>query len=237
MGKRIIARRRGRGGSNYQAPSNRYRARVIHPPFEGKGRIDDIVHCPGHSAPLIKVTFTDKNGSRELYYFATEGKQVGQTFETGPKAPVESGNTVLLGDVPEGHLVHNIESHPGDGGKFVRTAGTAGVVVTHGTKTMVQMPSGQLKMFNPRCRATVGVVAGGGRGEKPIVKAGKGHHMHRSKAAFYPRVKGVCMNPVDHPHGGGSHQHVGRPNTVGRNAPPGMKVGRLSPQKKNKKKY
>jgi large subunit ribosomal protein L2 len=236
MGKRITARKRGKGG-NYEAPSHRYRARVIQPPFEGKGTVDDIVHCPGHSAPLIKVTFDTKTGDRELYLFATEGKQVGQTVEVSEHAPIESGNTLPIGNIPEGTLIHNIESHAGDGGKFVRGAGTAGVIVTHGTKTMVQLPSGTLKMFNPRCRATVGVVAGGGRGEKPIVKAGKGHHMHRSKAAFYPRVKGVCMNPVDHPHGGGSHQHVGRPNTVSRNAPPGMKVGRLSPQKKNKRTY
>lgn len=236
MGKRIIARRRGRGGSCYQAPSHRYRAKVIHPPFEGKGKIDDIVHCPGHSAPLVKVTFDSKGGEKEIYLFATEGQQVGQTIESGQNVPVQSGNTMPLGQIPEGSFVHNIEGHPGDGGKFIRTAGTTGIIVTHGTMTMIQMPSGQLKMFDPRCRATIGVVAGGGRGEKPIAKAGKGHHMHRSKAAFYPRVKGVCMNPVDHPHGGGSHQHVGRPNTVGRNAPPGMKVGRLSPKRKKTKK-
>ena len=231
MGKRIIARKRGRGG-NYEAPSHRYKAKVVHPTFEATGVVEDIIHCPGHSAPLIKVNFQTKDGKKEMYLFATEGKQVGQTVEISKSAPVQDGNTITLDRVPEGSFVHNVESHPGDGGKFIRTAGTAGVVVTHGTNTMIQMPSGQLKMFNNKCRATIGVVAGGGRGEKPIAKAGKAHHMHRSKAAFYPRVKGVCMNPVDHPHGGGSHQHVGRPNTVSRNAPPGMKVGRLSPQRK-----
>jgi len=235
MGKRIIARKSGRG-NNYEAPSHRYKARVMHPNFEGKGTVEDIIHCPGHSAPLMKVNYTDKKGKQELYLFATDGKQVGQTIENGPHAPITDGNSLPLKNIPEGTFVHNIEGHPGDGGKFIRTAGTTGVIVTHGTATMIQMPSGQLKMFHPTCRATIGVVAGGGRGEKPIAKAGKHHHMYRSKAHIYPRVKGVCMNPVDHPHGGGSHQHIGRPNTVSRNAPPGMKVGRLSPQKKKNKK-
>ena len=159
MGKRIIARRRGRG-FNYMAPSHRYRARVVHPTFEGKGTVDDIVHCPGHSAPLLKVTFETKKGDKELYLLASEGKQVGQSVEIGPKAKVDSGNTLRLEDIPEGTFVHNIEAHPGDGGKFVRTAGTAGVVITKGTMTMVQLPSGQLKSFDPRCRASIGVVAG-----------------------------------------------------------------------------
>jgi large subunit ribosomal protein L2 len=81
----------------------------------------------------------------------------------------------------------------------------------------------------------VGIVAGGGRGDKPFGKSGKKYHALKSKAKMHFKVSGVAMNPVDHPHGGGAHKHVGKPSTVSRNAPPGRKVGRLSPKKKSRK--
>ncbi len=160
---------------------------------------------------------------------AADGLQVGQPVSVG--APnVDRGNALPLRDIPEGTLVYNIESSPGDGGRFVRAAGASAVVVAHGERTVVQLPSGQFRPFNPACRATIGVVAGAGRGDKPFAKAGKKvlAYSSISKAPF--KVRGVAMNPVDHPHGGGAHQHVGRPSTVGYGAPPGRKVGRLSPK-------
>jgi large subunit ribosomal protein L2 len=235
MGKRIIARRRGRGG-NYRAPSHRYKAQVVYPSFEAKGEVMDLVHDPGHSAPLAKIGFSIGEGVDIVYLFAVEGEQVGQEIEIGRYAPVEPGNVLPLSRIPEGAYINNIESQPGDGGKFVRTAGTAAVVVSQGTQTMVQMPSGRFKSFQPKCRAMIGVIAGGGRQEKPIAKAGKAFYKYQSKARYYPRVKGVAMNPVDHPHGGGNHPHVGRASTVSANAPPGRKVGRLSRKKKRTKK-
>jgi len=237
MGKRIIARRRGTGGI-YKAPSHRYKGQVFYPPFEGKGEIKDLVHDPGHSAPLAKVRFeTDRKLDTNMFYlFAIEGIRVGQEIHVGRYAPLEKGNILPISQIPEGAYINNIEGQPGDGGKFIRTAGTAGVIVSHGTSTMVQMPSGSFKNFQSNCRATIGVIAGGGRGEKPLAKAGKAFYKYRSKARYYPRVKGVSMNPVDHPHGGGNHPHVGRPSTVSANAPPGQKVGRLSRKKKKGKK-
>jgi len=74
----------------------------------------------------------------------------------------------------------------------------------------------------------IGVVAGGGRIEKPILKAGRAYHAAKAKRHSWPRVKGVCMNPVEHPHGGGNHQHIGHPATVSRHAPPGQKVGLIA---------
>ncbi len=130
--------------------------------------------------------------------------------------------------------MYNIEGKPGDGGKFVRTAGTAGTLVSRGEKVVVLMPSGSFKTFDPRCKAAIGVVAGGGQKDKPFGKSGNKFHAYTSKAKAYFKVRGVAMNPVDHPHGGGSHQHVGRPSTVSRNASPGRKVGRLSPKKRRK---
>jgi large subunit ribosomal protein L2 len=90
------------------------------------------------------------------------------------------------------------------------------------------MPSGYFKVFNPKCRATIGVVSSGGRKEKPFLKAGKKYKYSRSRNRLYPRVRGVAMNAVDHPHGGGGHQHLGRPSVVGRNTPPGRKVGQIA---------
>ena len=80
------------------------------------------------------------------------------------------------------------------------------------------------------------MVGGGGRPDLPFAKAGRKYHSLRSKAKVWPRVSGVAMAPYNHPHGGGGHQHVGTPSTVSRNAPPGRKVGRLSPKKKDRKK-
>jgi large subunit ribosomal protein L2 len=82
--------------------------------------------------------------------------------------------------------------------------------------------------------ATVGLVAGGGHKEKPFAKSGKKFHAYGGKAKAYFKVKGIAMNPVNHPHGGGGHPHVGTQSSVGRNTPPGRKVGRLAPQRKKK---
>jgi large subunit ribosomal protein L2 len=167
---------------------------------------------------------------------AAEGMMVGQEVMVGANAPLASGNVLPLAILPEGTLVHNIEARPGDGGKFIRTSGSAGTLVSRGEKVIVLMPSGAFKTFDPRCRASIGTVAGGGHTEKPFGKAGNKFHAYRSRSKAYFKVKGIAMNAVNHPHGGGGHPHVGKPSTVGRNAPPGRKVGRLSPQKKKKEK-
>jgi len=232
MGKRLITQRRGRGGSQYRSPSHRHVDDVRLPAFNnGSGTITDLIHAPGRTSPLAEVDF---NGKRD-YLLAVEGTKVGQELTVG-KGEIVPGNIMTLMDIPEGTPIHNIESLPGDGGKYAKTAGTSASVISRGDKVVVLMPSGVLKEFNPNCRAAIGVVAGGGRDDKPFAKAGKKHHTLRSRSKAYFKVSGVAMNPVDHPHGGGSHKHVGKPSTVGRNVPPGRKVGRLSPQKKNKRK-
>ena len=90
------------------------------------------------------------------------------------------------------------------------------------------MPSGELKYLNPNCRASIGVVAGGGRKDKPFLKAGKKWHAYKAKGKKFMTVRGVAMNAVDHPHGGGNRQHPGRPTTVSRHAPAGRKVGSIA---------
>lgn len=231
MGKRLITQRRGRGGSQYRSPSHRHVDDVRLPAFnEGEGVITDLIHAPGRTSPLAEVRFDGKKD----YLLAAEGIKVGQTITVGP-GQIAPGNIMPLSAIPEGTPIHNIESLPGDGGKYAKTAGTSASVVSRGDKVVVLMPSGTMKEFNPNCRAVVGIVAGGGRDDKPFAKSGKKYHTLRSRSKAYFKVSGVAMNPVDHPHGGGNHKHVGKPSTVGRNVPPGRKVGRLSPKKKSKK--
>ena len=92
----------------------------------------------------------------------------------------------------------------------------------------VKLPSGAKKIVPSGCRAMVGQVAGGGRTEKPLLKAGNAYHKFRVKRNCWPKVRGVAMNPVEHPHGGGNHQHIGHASTVRRDAPPGQKVGLIA---------
>ena len=92
----------------------------------------------------------------------------------------------------------------------------------------IKLPSGSKKVISSDCRATVGQVAGGGRTEKPMLKAGRAYHKYRVKRNSWPKVRGVAMNPVEHPHGGGNHQHIGHASTVRRDAPPGQKVGLIA---------
>ena len=100
-----------------------------------------------------------------------------------------------------------------------------------GDYVRVLLPSGRTKALPANCRATIGVLGGHGRTEKPLLKAGAAHHRARARGKQYPTVSGVAMNPVDHPHGGGNHQAVHGPNSVARNAPPGQKVGNIAPRR------
>lgn len=230
MGRRIQGQRRGRGGSTFRAPSHRYKAELSHKTDEDdetvSGTIVGIEHDPARSAPLADVEFED--GDRRLV-LAPEGIRVGETLQVGVSAEIKPGNTLPLAEIPEGVPVCNVESKPGDGGKFARASGVSAQLLTHDRDVaVVQLPSGEVKRLNPDCRATIGVVAGGGRTEKPFVKAGKKHHKLRSRGTKYPRVRGVAMNAVDHPFGGGGRQHPGRPKSVSRDAPPGRKVGDIA---------
>jgi large subunit ribosomal protein L2 len=194
----------------------------------------DIIHAPGRSAPVAEVRVPD---GTTYHVIAAEGTSVGQkiAFTT---TDIKPGNLAYLHAIPEGTPIYNIEGQPGDGGKFVRAAGTAAFVTSReATRVTVRMPSGQFKQFHPSCRATVGVTAGGGRGDKPLAKAGKVVHKYRSKGILFPRVRGVAKNPVDHPHGGGNaHRKEGKPTTMARGTPPGRNVGHIAARRTGLKK-
>ena len=178
MGKRLITQRRGRGTPTYRSPSHRHVDDVRLPALsEGTAVIKDLIQAPGRTCPLAVV---DINGKTD-YQLAVEGTKVGQTIVIGGTV-VAAGNITTLSKIPEGTLVHNVEARPGDGGKFVKVAGASGTIVSRGDKVMVLMPSGEIKEFNPNCRAVIGVVAGGGRGDKPLMfkhKSEESTHINR----------------------------------------------------------
>lgn len=228
MGHRISTQARGKGGPTYRAPSHQYKAALRH--FGSftktvRATVVDIEHDPARHTPIAVVKI---DGKKE-YALITEGIGVGHELAWGPEAKIENGNTLPLSSIPTGMSVCNIEARPGDGGKFVRASGVQAVVIGKSEgKVGVRMPSGKPKWFNQDCLATIGLVAGGGRPDKPILKAGKQYHKMKTSATRWPRVRGVAMNVIDHPFGGGGHQHPGKPKTVARGTSPGKKVGHVA---------
>ena len=235
MGKRLITQRRGRGTTTYSSPSHRYRAQVRHPKLRedpASGKVIDLVHCPGHSGPLAMVKFPDGEMN---YMIAPEGIAVDDTVSVNTDE-VKTGNCTILKHIPEGTLIYNIESQPGDGGKFVRCTGlTAKVVAKQDNKIMVLLPSKKEKAFSPECRANIGVIAGSGRTEKPLVKAGNRFRKMRAKNKLYPKVCGTSMNAVDHPYGTSRSSKKGRPTIARRHAPSGANVGKIKPRRTGKR--
>ncbi|KXB02800.1 50S ribosomal protein L2 [candidate division MSBL1 archaeon SCGC-AAA261F19] len=236
MGKRIRAQRIGRGSPTYKARTSKRRRKVELPlrAEEGeKARVVDILHDPSRTAPVARVRYSD---DQERLVLAPEGIKVGDVLECGISASIDPGNVLPLAEIPEGTPIHNIETQPGAGGQFARASGCYATLLAHEVaRAIVEMPSGEIRAFDPKCRATIGVVAGGGRKEKPFVKAGRKNKSMKAKGKLYPRVSGVAMNVVDHPFGSGRGRHAGRPRTVSRNAPPGQKVGLLSARRSGKR--
>ena len=228
MGHRISTQARGKGGSTYRAPSHQYKAELKH--FGSftetvTATVVDIEHDPARHTPIAVVTINDK----KEYALITEGVGIGKEIAWGPEAKIENGNTLPLAAIPTGMAICNIEARPGDGGKFVRASGVQAIIIGKSEgKVSVRMPSGKPKWFHEHCLATIGLVAGGGRSDKPVLKAGKQYHKMKTSATRWPRVRGVAMNVIDHPFGGGGHQHPGKPKTVARGTPAGKKVGHVA---------
>ena len=195
-----------------------------------RGIVKSIIHDPGRGAPLAKVVFKHpyKYKQQEETFVATEGMFTGQFIYCGKKASLAVGNILPVGSMPEGTIVCNIEEKVGDRGAMARVAGNYATIISHNVddrKTRIKLPSGSKKVIDSNCRAAIGIIASGGIIDKPLLKAGRAFHKYRVKRNSWPKTRGVAMNPVDHPHGGGNHQHIGHPSTLSRYAPPGQKVG------------
>jgi len=236
MGKNLISQARGRGGPTYRAPSFRYAGRLKHRPWkEGTvhGNVVDLIHCQGHSSPLALIKYED--GDTNLMA-ASEGMRVGDTITHGNNAELESGNVTRLVNLPEGTLIYNIEGIPGDGGKFARASGTFAKIISKlGDKIIVKLPSRKNKEFHPNCRATIGIIAGGGRLEKPLLKAGRSFYKKKAKNKLWPVMSGCAMNAVDHPFGNKRTSRKSKARPAPKNAPPGRKVGMIRPRRTGRK--
>jgi len=238
LGRNIRAQRLGRGSPTFQASLARkykvgYPSMLIRQQKLVKAVVRDLVHDPGRGAPVAEVALDG-----EVFAIpAVEGMYVGQVLQMGEEARPENGNILPVGKMPEGTLVSCIELHPGDGGKLARASGAYGIVVAQvGDKTIIQLPSKKNIEVPSSSLAVVGIVAGGGREEKPFLKAGKKYHWMRARHRYWPRVRGVAMAPAFHPFGGGSHKRIGRPETVARETPPGRKVGLIAARRTGRKK-
>ncbi|HLC19559.1 MAG TPA: 50S ribosomal protein L2 [Candidatus Nanoarchaeia archaeon] len=231
MGKSLIQQKRGKGSPRYIAPSHRWAGESRYKNSGTiQGKIIEFVDCSGHSAPLARIRYED---GEEGLLVAVEGLCIGDVV--GSQGT--NGNAMMLQEIPEGTLVCNIELQPGDGGKFVRAGGTFAKVLARTPEgVVVRLPSKKEKVFFPGCRATIGIVAGGGRLEKPLLKAGKTFYAMQAKNKRWPLVSGNSMNAVSHPYGGKRKAHKGRPTIAPRNAPPGRNVGKLHPRRTGRRK-
>ncbi|MFQ6064665.1 MAG: 50S ribosomal protein L2 [Candidatus Bathyarchaeia archaeon] len=240
MGKRIRVQRRGRGSPTFRASTHKRVAPVRYPSVTDKqregairGEITDIVHEPGRGSPLALVQLE----TGETYHTVVpEGVYEGQSIYIGSRASVDVGNVLPLGTIPEGTLVCNVELLPDDGGKMARSSGSYAMVVAHTPEgTIIKLPSGKNRYVNDLCRATVGVVSGAGRVEKPFLKAGSKFHLKKAKGQLYPRTRGRAMIAAAHPYGS-SRKGARKVTTASRHAPPGRKVGLIAARGAGRKK-
>ena len=231
MGKRIIQQRRGKGGHVYRV---RNKASAVRPGYlsemEGEWEVIKLVSSPGHSAPIAKMA---NKAGKICHNFAANLIYVGQKINFGGN---KVGDIAKIGDLKNGTLVFNIEHSPKDGGKFVKSGGNAAEILgKEGNLVKVRMPSKKEKKFETNCRVTVGRVAGNGRMDKPILKAGKKFYIMKSKSKLWPRTSAVAMNAIDHPFGSGRGKRV-KSKIAKRNAAPGKKVGLIRPKRTGRKK-
>ncbi len=240
MGKRIRVQRRGRGGPTFRASTHKRVAPAKYPMVSSEvlealktGVIEEILHDPGRGAPLALVRFED---GEECYTVVPEGVYVGQQIQMGGKSSVDVGNILPVGKIPEGTMVCNIELKPGDGGKIAKSSGSYATVVAHTSQgTLIRLPSGKTKYISDYCRATIGVVSGAGRTEKPFLKAGSKFHLMKARGRKYPRTRGRAMVAAVHPFGS-SKRSARKGTTVSRHAPPGKKVGLIAARGTGRKK-
>lgn len=166
------------------------------------GKVATIEYDPNRTGYIAKLVYED---GEKRYILAPEGLQVGQTLLSGPGVPPEIGNCLTLAEIPLGTIVHNIEMRPGQGGVIARSAGSyAQLLSREGKYATLKMPSGETRMVLTTCRATVGAVSNSDHGIEKSGKAGRTRWLGRR-----PRTRGVAMNPVDHPMGGGEGRASG----------------------------
>jgi large subunit ribosomal protein L2 len=171
-------------------------------------KVAAIEYDPNRTARIALLHYRD---GEKRYILAPVGLEVGTIIESGEKADIKVGNALPLANIPLGTVIHNIELRPGEGGKLVRSAGSsAQLMAKEGAYAQVRMPSGEVRKIQIVCRATIGQLGNLDHENEVIGKAGRQRHLGKR-----PSVRGIAMNPVDHPHGGGEARSTsGRPPTT-----------------------
>ena len=171
-------------------------------------KVAAIEYDPNRSARIALLNYRD---GEKRYILAPAGIAIGDVVESGPKADIKLGNCLPIANIPLGTILHNIELRPGEGGKLVRSAGgSAQLMAKEGDYAQVRMPSGEVRKILMVCRATIGQLGNVDHENEVVGKAGRKRHR-----GIRPSVRGIAMNPVDHPHGGGEARSTsGRPPTT-----------------------
>ena len=217
--KTLLAKRKKTGGRNsygritvrHIGGGNRRKIRVIDWKRRKDGipaTVKSIEYDPNRTAYLALLYYAD---GEKAYILAPEGLKPGTVVESGPEADIVAGNALPLESIPVGTVIHNIELKPGKGAQMVRTAGAyAQLMAKENGYAQVRLPSGEVRMVRVNCRATIGSVGNSEHENINFGKAGRKRHM-----GIRPTVRGVVMNPVDHPHGGGEGKSpIGMPSPV-----------------------
>ncbi|MDR0453120.1 MAG: 50S ribosomal protein L2 [Treponema sp.] len=166
------------------------------------GKVATIEYDPNRSANIALIKYTD---GEKRYILAPKGLAVGSVIKAGPDAPIEAGNALPLENIPLGFTVHNIELTLGRGGQMVRSAGAGALIAAkEGDYVTVKLPSGEMRMVFRKCYATIGTVGNEDHMNTRLGKAGRKRWL-----GIRPTVRGMAMNPVDHPHGGGEGKSKG----------------------------
>ena len=200
---RITVRQHGGG--------NRRKYRVIdfkRNKFDIPATVETLEYDPNRTAFIALVKYED---GEKRYILAPVGLKVGDTVISGERADVLPGNAMYIANIPVGTIIHNIELNPGRGGQLVRSAGNMGQLMSkEGGRALIRLPSGELRYVSLNCMATIGQVSNEDSANVKIGKAGRKRHM-----GVRPSVRGVVMNPVDHPHGGGEGKSpIGHPGPL-----------------------
>jgi len=232
MGKRIIVQARGKGSFSYRVRRKAFKYRLRYPSeLSGEGIVLRLINSTGHTAPIAKIGWIKGIFYIPAFNNMTEGQKI--NFDS---TEIKQGNILKLKDIPIKTQVYCIESRPKDGGAFIRTAGSCGVINRIiENDIFVLMPSKKEKKFHKNCRAIIGVIAGAGRLEKPILKAGKQHYIKKSRNKLWPRTSAVKMNVIDHPFGSGRGKNP-KSKIAKRNTPAGARIGLLRPKRTGRKK-
>lgn len=187
--------------------------------------VNSIEYDPNRTAYIALLNYKD---GEKRYILAPVGVQKGDVLISGTGADIKAGNAMMLSEIPVGTMIHNVEMQPGRGAQLVRSAGAAAqIVAKEGKYATLKMPSGEMRLILARCKATIGQVGNVDHELVSLGKAGRKRHM-----GIKPTVRGVVMNPCDHPHGGGEGKSpVGMPSPV---TPWGKPALGLKTRKKNK---